>query len=204
MLRRGLIRTLATKKEKPQAAPIISFDEYKNRSGPWDEPDLGSLMAANRRWVDRTKRKTPEFFDELKKGHAPKILWIGCVDARVPANEIIGEPPGSVLVHRNIANMVVNTDFNGLSAIQFAVDVLQVKHIIVCGHYDCGGVRASMRNQDHKPPLENWLRNLRDIYRLHRVELDAIQDDGERWRRLVKLNVQEQVSILYIYRVFVA
>ena len=94
---------------------------------------------------------------------------LGCSDARVPANEIIGEPPGSVFVHRNIANMVVNTDFNCMSVIQYAVDVLQVKHIIVCGHYDCGGVKAALTNTDHRSPLENWLRNIRDTYRLHKM-----------------------------------
>ena len=135
----------------------------------------------------------PEFFQELKKGHAPKILWIGCSDARVPANEIIGEPPGSVFVHRNIANMVGNTDFSCMSVIQFAVDVLKVKHIIVCGHYDCGGIRAAMESVDHKSPLENWLRNIRDIYRLHMDELNAIPDTIQRQRRLVELNVIEQV-----------
>lgn len=134
----------------------------------------------------------PEFFNELKKGHAPKILWIGCSDARVPANEIIGEPPGSVFVHRNVANMVVNTDFNCMSVIQYAVDVLKVKHIIVCGHYDCGGIRAALEQVDHKSPLENWLRNIRDTYRLHMDELNAIEDIKARQRRLVEVNVIEQ------------
>ena len=170
---------------------------HRNRSGPWDEPNLGSLMNANKAWVHRTQKESPEFFDELKKGHAPKILWIGCVDARVPANEMIGEPPGSVLVHRNIANMVNTLDFNALSAVQFAVDVLRVKHIIVCGHYDCGGVRASLEPTNHKAPLANWLRNIRDIYRTHQAELDAIPDVNDRQRRLVQLNVEEQCLNLF-------
>ena len=134
----------------------------------------------------------PNFFSEHKIGHAPKILWIGCSDARVPANEIIDQKPGSVFVHRNIANQVVNTDFNCMSVLQYAVDVLHVKHIIVCGHYDCGGVKASLQNADHRAPLENWLRNIRDTYRLHKGELDAIKDPQARQRKLVELNVEEQ------------
>ena len=137
-------------------------------------------------------QEKPEFFGELRRGHAPKILWIGCSDARVPANEVIGEPPGSVFVHRNIANMVVNTDFNCMSVIQYAVSVLKVKHIIVCGHYDCGGVKASLEAADHRSPLINWLRNVRDTYRLHREELNALPDLRARQRRLVELNVIEQ------------
>jgi carbonic anhydrase len=106
-------------------------DEYWNRPGPWDDPNLDTLLMANKKWSQRIKQTAPEFFEELRRGHAPKILWVGCSDARVPANEIIGEPPGSVFVHRNVANMVVNTDFNCMSVIQYAVDVLQVKHIMV-------------------------------------------------------------------------
>ena len=171
--------------------------EYWNRAGPWDEKDLGSLMNANKAWATRMVQERPEFFEDHKKGHAPKILWIGCSDARVPANEIIGEPPGSVFVHRNIANMVVNTDFNCMSVIQYAVDVLQVKHIVVCGHYDCGGVKAALTNTDHRSPLENWLRNIRDTYRLHKDELNAITDPMGRQRRLVELNVVEQCLNIY-------
>jgi len=121
----------------------------------------------------------------------------GCSDARVPANEIMGEDAGSVFVVRNVANMVVNTDFNLMSALQYAVNVLKIPHIIVCGHYDCGGVRASIENVDHAPPLENWLRNIRDVYRLHRHELDAIKDPEQRHRRLVELNVIEQCINLF-------
>jgi carbonic anhydrase len=167
-------------------------DAYFRRPGPWDEKDLNSLMTANKVWANKLATETPWFLEDLKKGHAPKILWIGCSDARVPANEIIGEPPGSVFVHRNIANQVVNTDVNCLSVIQYAVDVLKVKHIIVCGHYDCGGVRASLELRDHKSPLENWLRNIKDTYRLHKKELDDFQDHRARQRRLVELNVIEQ------------
>ena len=139
---------------------------YFDRPGPWDDKNLGSLLSANKAWTQRMVSQKPDFFNEIKKGHAPKILWIGCSDARVPANEIIGEPPGSVFVHRNIANMVVNTDFNCMSVIQFAVSVLKVKHIIVCGHYDCGGIKASLETNDYRSPLCNWLRNIRDTYRL--------------------------------------
>ena len=149
-------------------------------------------MQANRNWADRMRSQQPEFFRELKKGHAPKILWIGCSDARVPANEIIGEPPGSVFVHRNIANQVINTDFNCMSVIQYAVSVLKVKHIIICGHYDCGGVKASLEPADFRSPLCNWLRNIRDTYRLHREELNSFSDLQSRQRRLVELNVIEQ------------
>ena len=130
----------------------ILKDTYFNRPGPWDEPNLDSLMGANKAWISRMVTEQPDFFEEIRKGHAPKILWIGCSDARVPANEIIGEPPGSVFVHRNIANMVGNTDFSCMSVIQFAVDVLKVKHIIVCGHYDCGGIRAAFTEQQRSSP----------------------------------------------------
>ena len=169
-------------------------DDYFNRPGPWDEKDLKSLLNANKAWSKHMAKIKPGYFEELSKGHAPKILWIGCSDARVPANEIIGEPPGSVFVHRNVANMVVNTDFNCLSVLQYAVEVLKVKHIIVCGHYDCGGIRAALEPVDHRSPLENWLRNIRDTYRLHNDELNAIDNLRERQRRLVELNVMEQVG----------
>ena len=123
--------------------------------------------------------------------------YTGCADARVPANEIMGEDAGSVFVVRNVANLVVNTDFNLMAALQYAVNVLKIPHIIVCGHYDCGGVRASIENVDHVPPLENWLRNIRDVYRLHRRELDGIRDPEKRHRRLVELNVIEQCINLF-------
>jgi carbonic anhydrase len=168
--------------------------DFFNRAGPWDDKNLNTLLTANYAWRKRMVIEQPKFFEEIKRGHAPKILWIGCSDARVPANEIIGQPPGSLFVHRNVANMVVNTDSNVMSVIQYGVDYLQVKHIIVCGHYDCGGVKAALTQNDHKAPLENWLRNIRDTYRIHRVELDGITDVPERQRRLVELNVVEQVS----------
>ena len=180
----------------PASAPSSkSADgDFFNRPGPWDDKNLNTLITANFAWSKRMVVEDPSFFDEIKKGHAPKILWIGCSDARVPANEIIGQPPGSVFVHRNVANMVVNTDSNCMSVIQYAVDVLKVKHIVVCGHYDCGGVKAALTLTDHKSPLENWLRNIRDTYRLHKTELNNIDDLLTRQRRLVELNVIEQVS----------
>ena len=175
-------------------------EDFQNRPGPWDEEDLGSLLDANKKWASRMHAEKPQFFEDIKKGHSPKILWIGCSDARVPANEIIGEPPGSVFVHRNIANCVVNTDFNCMSVIQYAIDVLKVKHIIVCGHYDCGGIRASLELVDHKSPLENWLRNIRDTARLHKKELHAITDTHLRQRKMVEVNVIEQVQLQAIYQ----
>lgn len=171
---------------------LWNTEDYANRPGPWDEMNLESLMQANKQWAKRMVIEKPDFFEDFKSGHAPKILWIGCSDARVPANEIIGQPPGNVFVHRNVANMVVNTDFNCMSVIQYGIDVLKIKHVIVCGHYDCGGIKASLESVDHKSPLENWLRNIRDTYRLHRVELNKIQDPMARQRRLVELNVIEQ------------
>lgn len=148
-------------------------------------------MSANHAWASRLKSEG-FFAEDKRKGHAPKILWIGCSDARVPANEMIGEAPGNVFVHRNIANQVVNTDFNCMSVIQYAVDVLQVKHIIVCGHYDCGGVKAALVNADHSSPLENWLRNIRDIHQHHFAELSTIKDLETRQRRLVEISTIEQ------------
>jgi carbonic anhydrase len=173
--------------------PSKGIDEaYFNRPGPWDCKDLGTLLDANKAWANRMTVTQPNFFEEIKRGHAPKILWIGCSDARVPANEIIGEPPGSVFVHRNIANQVPNTDVSCMSVLQYAIDILKVRHIVVCGHYDCGGIRAATERVDYRAPLDNWLRNIRDTYRLHQKELDSITDMSKRQRRLVELNVIEQ------------
>jgi len=161
---------------RAKSGPGDATKDYFNRPGPWDDKELNSLLSANKKWRERVLTKVPDYFEYNKLGHSPKILWIGCSDARVPANEIIGEPSGSVFVHRNIANQVVSTDMNIMSVIQYAVSVLKVKHIIVCGHYDCGGVKASLEHVDHLPPLENWLRNIRDTYRLHMDELSSITD----------------------------
>jgi carbonic anhydrase len=156
------------------------------------EKDLAHIFAANEQWCTDTKENHPEFFDYLGAGHKPKCLWIGCSDARIPPNVITGQPPGDIFVHRNIANLVVNTDMNLMSVIQYAVDYLNVKHIMVVGHYDCGGIRAAMTKNNHGSPLENWIRNIRDVMRLHKSELTAIEDPEARHHRLVELNVMEQ------------
>lgn len=154
---------------------------------------LKPLFANNRAWASEMRDKDPAFFEKLAAAQRPDILWIGCADSRVPANQITGLLPGEVFVHRNIANVVVHTDMNCLSVLQYAVEVLEVKHVVVCGHYGCGGVRAAMEN---KPLglIDNWLRHIKDVYRTHRAELDAISDDDERARRLCELNVGAQVA----------
>src|SRR5690606_19074363 len=149
------------------------------------------VFENNRRWVEEHTRADPNFFEDLAKTQDPDFLYIGCADSRVPANQIMGLHPGDVFEHRNIANLVVNTDMNAQSVIQYAVEQLGVKHVVVCGHYGCGGVRAAMQSQD-LGLLNGWLRNIRDVYRLHHEELDAIEDEEARYRRLVELNVYEQ------------
>lgn len=156
-------------------------------------PTLQHLFQNNRAWSSNIKKRDPEFFEKLASQQSPEYLWIGCADSRVPANEIIGLLPGEVFVHRNVANVVTHTDFNCLSCIQFAVDVLKVKHIIVCGHYGCGGVKAAM--QDTQLGLiDNWLRHIKDVYQKYRTTLDAIPDETDRLSRLCELNVVQQVS----------
>jgi len=150
-----------------------------------------SILDNNRRWVASMKDKDADFFEKLAKDQTPDFLYIGCSDSRVPANEIMGLEPGEVFVHRNVANVVANIDLNVMSVINYAVAHLKVKHIIVCGHYNCGGVRAAMLPKD-MGILNPWLRNIRDVYRLHQDELDGIKDEHERYNRLVELNVQEQ------------
>ena len=149
------------------------------------------VFENNKRWIERKTADDPEFFIKLSREQHPDFLWIGCSDSRVPANEIMGLEPGEVFVHRNIANIVPNTDINVHSVIQYAVQVLEVKHIIVCGHYGCGGVKAAMLHKD-MGKINMWLRNIRDVYRLHHAELNSIEDDEARTNRLVELNVQEQ------------
>lgn len=151
-----------------------------------------NLLAGNKRWVEEKLRQDPEFFERLSKGQNPEVLWIGCSDSRVPANEITGTNPGEVFVHRNIANMVVHSDMNLLSVLDYAVNILKVKHVIVCGHYGCGGVRAAMTNEQYGL-VDNWLRHIKDVYRLHSEELDAMTDDENKFNRFVELNVIEQV-----------
>ncbi len=154
---------------------------------------LKHLFDNNRAWANRMTDVDPTFFQKLAAQQTPEYLWIGCADSRVPANEIIGLPPGEVFVHRNIANVVVHTDLNCLSVIQYAVDVLKVKHIIVCGHYGCGGVGAAMQHREFGL-IDNWLRHLKDIYQKHEVALDGITDDHQRFDRFCELNVIEQVD----------
>jgi carbonic anhydrase len=150
------------------------------------------LLNGNKRWVAEKLNQDPDFFERLAKGQSPEVLWIGCSDSRVPANEITGTNPGEVFVHRNIANMVIHSDMNLLSVLDYAVNILKVKHVIVCGHYGCGGVAAAMTNEQYGL-VDNWLRHIKDVYRLHHQELDAIEDHGERLKRFVELNVIEQV-----------
>jgi carbonic anhydrase len=150
------------------------------------------FLENNRKWVDQMIEKDPTYFSKLAEGQKPPLLWIGCADSRVPANEIIGATPGEVFVHRNIANMVVHTDMNMLSVLDYAVNVLEVQHVIVCGHYGCGGVRAAMSNQQFGL-LDNWIRHIKDVYRMHQEELEAIQDSKEREHRFIELNIIEQV-----------
>ncbi|MCF8330107.1 MAG: carbonate dehydratase [Crocinitomicaceae bacterium] len=151
-----------------------------------------SLLDNNKIWVSKNLEKDPDFFKRLADGQQPPLLWIGCSDSRVPANEIIGAQPGEVFVHRNIANMVIHTDISMLSVLDYAVNVLNVKHIIVCGHYGCGGVHAAMSNK-HIGLIDNWIRHIKDVYRHHATELNAIDAEKDRFNRFVELNVAEQV-----------
>jgi carbonic anhydrase len=151
------------------------------------------LLLENKAWAAEQVEKDPEYFKRLAELQAPEILWIGCSDSRVPANQITGTQPGEIFVHRNVANLVINTDVNVLSVLDFAVNHLKVKHVIVCGHYGCGGIKAATTQSDYKPVLNMWLRNIKDVYRLHREELDNIKEEEKRVDRLVELNVQEQV-----------
>lgn len=153
------------------------------------------LLLNNKAWVQDRLSLRPDFFSRTSGVQKPEFLWIGCSDSRVPAEEVTGVEPGELFVHRNIANLVVHTDFNMLSVVQYAVEVLRVKHIIICGHYGCGGVRAAMGRQ-HLGLINKWLRHIKDIYRLHATELDAIPEDDKRAERLVELNVFEQVHHL--------
>src|SRR5688500_9368172 len=149
---------------------------------------LETLLANNRRWSSRMRREDPEFFARLAAAQAPKYLWIGCSDSRVPANEIVGLLPGEIFVHRNVANVVVHTDLNCLSVIQYAVEVLKIGEIIVCGHYGCGGVRAATEDIEHGL-IDNWLRHISDVQRKHEVALEQLVDPEARIDRLCELNV---------------
>lgn len=155
--------------------------------------DLQQIFDNNRRWASKIKESDPDFFVKLSKQQKPEFLWIGCSDSRVPANEIVGLMPGEIFVHRNIANLVVHTDLNCLSVIQYAVQALKVKHIIVCGHYGCGGIKAAIDGQDYGL-LDNWLRNIKDSYHKHQDRLDAVQNEQEKLDLLCELNVADQVE----------
>ncbi|WP_460893223.1 carbonic anhydrase [Rufibacter soli] len=157
-----------------------------------EHPDIQRIFEGNRKWVEQKNESDPGFFERSSKGQAPKYLFIGCSDSRVPANEIAGTEPGEMFVHRNIANMVVHTDVNLLSVLQYAVEVLKVKHIMVVGHYGCGGVAAAISDKQFGM-IDNWLTNIKDVIRLHESEFNMITDEQKRFRRLVELNVIEQV-----------
>jgi carbonic anhydrase len=153
------------------------------------------ILDNNKKWVENKLSVNPNYFKNLADGQQPPLLWIGCSDSRVPANEIIGAEPGEVFVHRNIANMVVHSDMNMLSVLDYAVNALKVKHVIVCGHYGCGGVKAAMGNSSIGI-IDNWIRHIKDVYRFHQKELDAIEDEKERFNKFVEINVKEQVMDL--------
>jgi carbonic anhydrase len=154
--------------------------------------NLADLIASNRAWAEKMTARDPDFFNRLSRQQTPNYLWIGCSDSRVPANEIVDLLPGELFVHRNVANVVVHTDLNCLSVIQYAVEVLKVKHIIVCGHYGCGGVRAALTNATHGL-IDNWLRHVQDVKHQHAALLAAEPDEEKRFKRLCELNVIEQV-----------
>jgi len=154
-------------------------------------PTYREIFENNKRWAADKKNQDKDFFTQLARGQAPDFLYIGCSDSRVTAEEIMGVAPGEVFVHRNIANIVANTDLSAMSVISYAIEQLDVRHIVVCGHYGCGGVQAAMQPHD-MGILNPWLRNIRDVYRLHHTELDSIIDEQERYNRLVEINVEEQ------------
>ena len=151
------------------------------------------LFSKNKAWSDNIKQSNPDFFSQLSQQQSPDYLWIGCSDSRVPANTLLGLEPGEVFVHRNIANQVIHSDLNCLSVLQYAVEVLHVKHVIVCGHYGCGGILASMDNEP-RGLIDNWLRHIKDVYRFHQQKLDNEKDHQKRFNLLCELNVMEQVA----------
>jgi len=154
---------------------------------------INHLFENNRKWAEQIKAEQPDFFLKLSQQQNPEYLWIGCSDSRVPANELLGMAPGEVFVHRNIANQVIHTDLNCLSVIHFAVEILKVKHIIICGHYGCGGINATLDGKQHGL-IDHWLRHIKDVYRLNQQQLDAVTDPHEKANLLCELNVIEQVA----------
>ncbi|MER2600141.1 MAG: carbonate dehydratase [Caldilineales bacterium] len=151
------------------------------------------VLQSNQRWAASHAGDDPGYFSRLQGQQSPEFMWIGCSDSRVPANQIVGMPPGNVFVHRNIANLVVHTDINCLSVLQYAVDVLQVQHVIVCGHYGCGGVQAALSGQSFGL-IDNWLRHIKDVYLAHSAEMEELSDETQRWDRLCEINVLQQVA----------
>jgi carbonic anhydrase len=166
---------------------LIKYNEIMEHSDFYKK-----ILDNNKKWVEESLALDPNFFEDLAKQQKPPLLWIGCSDSRVPANEIVGAKPGDVFVHRNIANMVIHSDMNMLSVLDYAVNVLKVKHVIVCGHYGCGGVQAAMNNQSIGI-IDNWIRHIKDIYRLHQDFLDSIENETDRFNAFVEVNVKEQV-----------
>ena len=154
---------------------------------------IQNLFNNNQKWAESVKKDSPDFFSNLSEQQAPKFLWIGCSDSRVPANSLMGLAPGEVFVHRNIANVVVHTDLNCLSVIQYAVDILKVEHIIVCGHYGCGGINAAMTDESFGL-IDNWLKHIKDVYRFHKEKVDSVEDATEKSNLMCELNVIEQVA----------
>lgn len=153
--------------------------------------DIKKIFDNNKQWISKHSESNSQYFEKLSEGQSPSILYIGCSDSRVTAEELMGLQPGEVFVHRNIANLVPNNDLSSASVINYAVSILKVDHVVICGHYGCGGIKAAMEQSD-MGILNPWLRNIRDVYRLHRKELDAIENETDRYRRLAELNVQEQ------------
>lgn len=153
------------------------------------------LLEANKTWADRMLEQDPDFFNRLEDVQTPAFLWIGCADSRVPPNEITGTRPGDIFIHRNVANLVIHTDMNMLSVLQYAVEVLKVKHVIVCGHYGCGGVKAAMTRHSYGL-INKWLRHIKDVYRLHLDELASIETESDRLNRLIEITIMEQVKNL--------
>jgi len=162
-----------------------------------DQQFIHDFGRRNEVWRQRVLRDDPDLFTQIKAGQSPKYLWIGCSDSRVAAENMIDARPGEIFVHRNVANLVVNTDFNVRAVLKYAIEYLKVEHVIVCGHYDCGGVKAAFKNLDHGDPLESWLACIRDVYRYHQEELEAIINEEERHKRFVELNVVEQCLNLF-------
>jgi carbonic anhydrase len=154
---------------------------------------IENLFKNNKKWADQIKQEQPNFFSQLSKQQNPEYLWIGCSDSRVPANELLGMAPGEVFVHRNIANQVIHTDLNCLSVLHFAVEILKVKHVIICGHYGCGGITAAYNSKSYGV-IDHWLRHIKDVYRFNQQQLDNILDEKERINRYCEINVIEQVG----------